>query len=112
DSLIRADGAPVLQRVPIVPMRIASINGRSVAELSRERSSWALRREYRSSYRDTLIGSERITAGEWERTARSGSTGVPAVSFEQDVARELGLALGDTVTWDVQGVRIPTVVGS
>ena len=28
------------------------------------------------------------------------------------MAEELGLALGDTVTWDVQGVLIPTVVGS
>jgi putative ABC transport system permease protein len=111
DSLIRSAGDPVLQRVPIVPMRIASIGGRSVAELSRGRSSWALRREYRSSYRDTLIGSERITAGDWERTA-SESAALPAVSVEQDVASELGLALGDTVTWDVQGVRIPTVVGS
>jgi putative ABC transport system permease protein len=111
DSLIRSAGDPVLQRVPIVPMRIASIGGRPVAELSRERSSWALRREYRSSYRDSLIGSERIIRGEWERTAGE-SAGLPAVSVEQDVASELGLTIGDTVTWDVQGVRVPTVVGS
>ena len=111
DSLVRASGNPVLQQVPIVPMRIASINGRDVAELSRQRSSWALRREYRSSYRDSLIGSERITEGSWRSTV-NGSPGLPAVSIEQDVAQELGLALGDTVTWDVQGVRIPTVVTS
>ena len=112
DSLIRASGDPVLQSVPIVPMRIASVGGVSVAELSRERSSWALRREYRSSYRDTLIGSERVTAGSWESTAHGAAGALPAVSVEQDVAQELGIALGDTVTWDVQGVRIPTVVGS
>jgi putative ABC transport system permease protein len=111
DSLIRRSGDPVLQRVPIVPMRIAAIGGRPVGELSRERSSWALRREYRSSYRDTLIGSERITAGSWGRT-REQTAALPAISVEQDVAEELGVALGDTVTWDVQGVRIPTVVGS
>ena len=111
DSLIRAAGEPVLQRVPIVPMRIASINGGNVAELSRQRSSWALRREYRSSYRDTLISSERVTEGRWASTAFD-SPGLPAVSFERDVAEELGLALGDTVTWDVQGVRIPTIVAS
>jgi putative ABC transport system permease protein len=34
------------------------------------------------------------------------------VSIEQDVARELRLSLGDTVTWNVQGVRIPTRVTS
>jgi putative ABC transport system permease protein len=32
--------------------------------------------------------------------------------MEAGVARELGLALGDTVTWDVQGVRIPARVTS
>lgn len=111
DSLIRASGHPVLQQVPIVPMRIASINGEEVAELSHQRSSWALRREYRSSYRDSLIGSERITAGRW-MDDNSTASALPQISVEQDVAGELGLALGDTVTWDVQGVRIPTVVTS
>ncbi|HEY9478878.1 MAG TPA: FtsX-like permease family protein [Gemmatimonadaceae bacterium] len=109
DSLVRASSHPVLQQVPIVPMRIAAINGRGTGEISREHSSWALRREYRSSYRDSLIASERITAGSWRDR---GESGLPGVSFEQDVAEELGLALGDTVTWDVQGVQIPTVVTS
>ena len=109
DSLVRASSHPVLQQVPIVPMRIAAINGRGTGEISREHSSWALRREYRSSYRDSLIASERITAGSWRDRDESG---LPGVSFEQDVAEELGLALGDTVTWDVQGVQIPTVVTS
>jgi putative ABC transport system permease protein len=110
-ALLRAAGLPVLQEVPIVPMRIAAINGRSTAELARTRPSWALRREYRSTYRDTLIDSEHLTAGRWLGTNRV--PGAPAeVSFEQEVAGELGLALGDTVTWDIQGVRLPTVVTS
>src|SRR5581483_10616986 len=99
-ALLRAAGLPVLQQVPIVPMRIAAINGRSTAELARTRPSWALRREYRSTYRDTLIDSEHLTAGRWLGTNRA--PGSPAeVSFEQEVAGELGLALGDTVTWDI-----------
>jgi len=34
------------------------------------------------------------------------------VSLEQDVARELGVKMNDTITWNVQGVLIPTVVTS
>jgi putative ABC transport system permease protein len=109
-ALVRGEGHPVLQEVPIIPMRIAEINGRRGAELSDGRAPWALRREYRSSYRDTLIASEKITAGHWF-DARNRSP-LPEISMEQDLASDLGVTLGDTITWDVQGVRIPTVVTS
>ena len=46
-------------------MRIESVNGVSPDDLSREERTWAHRREYRSSYRDTATASEVITAGEW-----------------------------------------------
>lgn len=113
DSLIRAARAPVLQEVPIVPMRIAAINGRSTSDAPQgaRRTSWALRREYRSSYRDTLIASEKLVAGKW--FGRDGSRRAPwPISIESSVATELGVALGDTITWDVQGVTIPSIVTS
>lgn len=113
DSLIRAAHAPVLQRVPIVPMRIAAIGSRRVEDAVRDprRASWALRREYRSSYRDTLIASEKLVAGQWFDAADTASrTGPWPISLEADLASDLGVALGDTITWDVQGVRIPTIV--
>jgi len=120
DSLVRAAGHQVVQRTPIVNMRIAGINGFGMAALtdttnpdSVRRSTWALRREYRSTYRDSLVGSETLTAGRWfGQGARSAADTLPEVSFEQGVATELGLEIGDTVTWDVQGVRIPTRVTS
>jgi len=132
DSLIADANMPLLQQVPIVPMRIATISGTDTAARAgsapearapaapgaeprrgdRRRPSWALRREYRSSYRDTLNHSERLTAGHWVHGADAPGTGLPWISVEQDVASELQLAPGDTVTWDVQGVRIPTVVTS
>ncbi len=76
-----------------------------------QRARWALRREYRSTYRDTLVASERITAGRWNGRAAPGDS-IPGVSFEDGVARELGIAVGDLVTWDVQGVPIKTRVAS
>jgi putative ABC transport system permease protein len=128
DSLVRASGHSVVQTAPIVPMRIAQINGRSVSELmadtgaGRRRAGWALRREYRSTYRDTLVPSERLIAGRWfDRSAPDDGAGtdgpdgpevVHEASFEEEVARELRVGVGDTVTWNVQGVTVRTRVGS
>jgi putative ABC transport system permease protein len=70
-----------------------------------------MRREYRSTYRDSLTASERLTAGRWPPTARDAS-GLPGISVESGVAADMGVSLGDTITWDVQGVRVPTIVRS
>ena len=60
DSLVSAGGQPIVERTPIVTMRLAGINGANVQRLLNDttvdRPRWALRREYRSSYRDSLSG--------------------------------------------------------
>ncbi|HEX5438339.1 MAG TPA: FtsX-like permease family protein [Gemmatimonadaceae bacterium] len=112
DSLVRQSGAPVLQRVPIVPMRIAAVNGQAVSEMGRQRRSWALRREYRSSYRDSLVTSETLVAGRWPPDAQAEARAPFGISVDQDVAEELGVALGDSITWNVQGVPVRTRVVS
>jgi putative ABC transport system permease protein len=118
DSLIRAEGFTVVQRTPIVPMKIAAINGASSAQIAgdttrgrRRRAGWAMRREFRSTYRDTVVASERVTAGKFH-TGGSPLASIPEVSIDKGVAEDLKLALGDTITWDVQGVRVPTRVTS
>ena len=113
---LRASGHRALGPVPIVPMRIASIRGHSVtaaladtaARTDGPANTWALRREYRSTYRDTLVASERLVAGRW--WARGG--GPTQISVEADVARELAVGVGDEIVWDVQGVPLATRVAS
>jgi putative ABC transport system permease protein len=107
--------APV---VPIVPMRIQSLKGRPVGELlaiedeSQRPERWALRREYRSSYRDTKAASERLVAGAWWQPGewRAGGDAPVPIAVEAGLARELRLELGDDVVWDVQGVAVATRV--
>ena len=115
DSLIRAKGAAVVQRTPMVPMRISSINGVPAAKLNadtaRRRAGWAVRREFRSTYRDSLVPSEKVTAGHFH-TGGSRAPAIPEVSVDKGVARDLRLSLGDTVVWDVQSVLVPTRVTS
>jgi putative ABC transport system permease protein len=110
-------GLPLLGPTSIVPMRMSSINGRPVETLLKlqtgtrdePEAAWALRREYRSTYRDTLVASERVVAGTWHQR-RSASPAL--ISVEEDLARELGIGVGDQIVWDVQGVSVPSRVTS
>lgn len=117
DSILTAGRWQTIQRVPIVTMRIESINGRTARQMVDDRNRrggrWALRREYRSTYRDTMLAGEKLAQGRPLRapTMQAGDT-LNEVSMELDVAGDLGLALNDTVTWNVQGVLIPTIVTS
>jgi len=119
DSVVRGGRHQVIQAAPVVTMRIAAINGKSVADMrpvSRGepgRARWALRREFRSTYRDKPAPSETITAGKWftaSAIATPADTG--EISMEEGIAEELSVKIGDNITWNVQGVEIPTRITS
>jgi putative ABC transport system permease protein len=117
DSLIRVRGFTVVQRTPMVPMRISSINGVAAAKLATDstpggrRPGWVVRREFRSTYRDSLVESETVTGGKFH-TGGSRGPALPEVSVDKAVAEDLRLAIGDTIVWDVQSVLVPTRVTS
>ena len=113
ESLLVASGHPALQSVPIVPMRIAAINGRTPADLlkdprTRPPSPWMLRREFRSTFRDSASGSERLVRGAWWHAPGAGPP--YPVSLSTDVAQDLRVGVGDRIDWTVQGLTIPTTV--
>jgi putative ABC transport system permease protein len=111
-SLVTASGHPLLQQVPIVPMRITAINGRAVADLLKEprarRAPWVLRHQFRSTFRDSATASERLVRGAWWH-GRGPGPPYP-VSLSTDIAQDLGVRIGDRIDWSVQGVRVPTTV--
>jgi putative ABC transport system permease protein len=121
EALVRKRAPLLGDPVPIVPMRLQSVKGRPTADAlaaddEKARSArWALRREYRSSYRDSPTASERVVAGAWWRPGewkgRADGEPVP-ISVEAGLAREIGVGVGDEVIWDVQGVLVPSRVAS
>jgi putative ABC transport system permease protein len=123
EGALAESGLPSVGPVSIVPMRIASVKGRPVSRMLTDTTgtdgdgrggAWALRREYRSTYRDTLVGSERLVDGAWwpAGSARDSGAGLPRISVELELAGELGVGVGDTIEWDVQGLRLATRVAS
>ncbi len=122
---IRASGFEPRANVPLVPMRIRSVKGKPVrwspadtleadttaGDTTRVRG-WAARREYRSTFRDTVVSSEEIVEGRWWDGPARDAVAPADVSLEVEIARELEVTLGDTIVWDVQGAEIPSVVRS
>ena len=119
DSLLRARGLDPTPPVPIVPMRILSVNGKPVQAFARDTgeaegrpAGWALRREYRSTYRDSVVGSERMIAGKWWGPGADSAGAPVSISVEVGLAEELNVTIGDSITWDVQGVPVPSRITS
>lgn len=113
-ATVRSGGQPVLQAVPMVPMRIETVNGRTQSQLRadtgiRRPEGWTLRREYRSTWRDTLVSSETLVAGQWWQGRGETPAGQPApVSLSSDLATDLRVQVGDTIVWNIQGQLLPT----
>jgi putative ABC transport system permease protein len=110
---------------PLITSRIAEIDGRTPEQLranpdrDARPEAWALRREYRNTYRASLGRAEELIRGRWW-DGTPGSEGdedidagdLARLSLEEDVAQSLHVGLGDTITWDVSGLQIPSVVVS
>jgi putative ABC transport system permease protein len=115
-ELVRTLGFQVIQEAPIVTMRLVEIKGRKSAEIladpKRTIPEWELEREYRSTYRETLSETEKITAGQWIGRVEYQPGEIVPISVEEDIAKDLGVKPGDPLVFDVQGILIKTSVAS
>jgi len=113
DSLARKKGGA--QAESLLARRRAEAEARKRGEAPRQsgRGGWALNREYRSTFRDSVTSGEKIVKGKWfSQAAIEGKSDTTELSLEKDVADELRVKLGDVITWNVQGVEIPARVTS
>ncbi len=115
NQIIADNGLEVMQNVPIVTMRLQSLQGREVQEIlndtNRVAERWALNREYRSTYRDSLVETETLQEGEFVSEFNNFGEPVP-VSVSTDLMGDLGVEIGDTLVWDVQGIPIESYIAS
>ncbi|MCK0188994.1 FtsX-like permease family protein [Arenibacter sp. F20364] len=111
---IMEGGHPVLTDIPIITMRVNSIQGESVNAIRKDTAStinsWILNHEFRVTYRDSLISSEKLESGEWVPRVTSKEK-VP-ISVSDNFARDAKVAVGDELSFNVQGVIMNTVVAS
>ncbi|HEY8660913.1 MAG TPA: FtsX-like permease family protein [Hanamia sp.] len=113
-NLAKQYNLPVKEFIPIVNMHIEAVNGITVSQVIKDTtikfSRRLFNREYRVTYRDSLTSSEKITAGKWAGAADSGH--IPFISMEQNYAKRNNVNIGDTITFNVQGALMQTILGS
>jgi len=105
---------PLIQEVPIVTMRLEGWQGKSKAEwlrdTTRRASRWAINREARVSYRDTLNFDEELIRGEFTGEVSPGDSIL--ISLDEGYAESLNVDIGDEIIWNVQGTMMTTYVSS
>lgn len=113
-ELTKSFEMPIMQEVPIVAIRLTEIDGLTKKEMradsTRKAKRWVYNREYRVTYRDTLIESEKIVEGEWRGTR--GDDGTIYVSVSENIADDMDVKVGSKLTFNVQGAMVETVIGS
>ena len=114
-ALLNDKGVASSPTYPMVLGRLTRINNYLYQDSDRHLSN-ALRRELNLSWASTMAIDNDIVAGQWWDTwggARLPS-GEPVygVSVEEDTANELGLKLGDTLSFSIGGLTLSAQVAS
>lgn len=111
-GLLEAEQASRIDSVPVVSARLTAVGGESTEQLLEAAGDdrgkrWSLTREQRLTYLEELPPDNEIVEGSlWS------VDDVAEVSVEQEFAEELGVALGDTLEFNVQGVPLELTVTS
>jgi putative ABC transport system permease protein len=114
-NTILPKGLPVINNIPIVTMRLEKIKDRPVNDIRLDTTTrvnkWILSHEFRTTYRDSMIGSEKLLEGEWIPNVNPNDGAIP-ISLADNVANDALVTLGDTLIFNVQGKSMTTVVGN
>ena len=124
EAMLKARAGYDGRMFPMIRGRITAVNGTAAAEWQRQRRQRldepgdrrdgpggrgrpGIRRERNLTFLADLPGNNVVVDGQW------WSAGAPpSASLEEDYAAELGLALGDSLTFDVGGLPFTAAVAN
>jgi putative ABC transport system permease protein len=101
----------VPELVPMIRARLTRINGEATSprRIGTDRGRDFVEREANLTWAATMQADNKLVAGAWWK---EGDGGGPRVSVEAELARALGIKLGDELTYDVAGESITAKVSS
>jgi len=109
ETIAAIPGAAPPALIPVVRARLSAINGEAVtrARWTGRDDAWRFTREYVLTYAADAPAGTVITRGRWWSAADSGRAWI---SVEAEAARALGVDIGGSLTFDVQGVPVTAEV--
>jgi len=110
-DIFERNGITAPQFVPLVRARMSTINGEDVKtrEYPVKDGEWMANREANLSWAAELSDSNELVDGEWWAQDYSGE---PLVSVEEEAAANLGVELGDRLTFLIAGQEIDLKIAS
>jgi putative ABC transport system permease protein len=99
-----------LDEAPMLRGRIVALKGVPVEKVEAAPDArWVLAGDRGLTYTDTVPQASTIVEGEWWP---KGYTGPPLVSFDAEIAKGLGLKLGDPITVNILGRNVEATIAS
>ncbi len=99
-----------VERVPMMRGRIVSLKGIRVQDYpAPEEVAWVLEGDRGITFAETPPEGSALVAGDWWPADYGGA---PLVSFDAEIARQLGLGVGDAVVVNVLGREIAATVAN
>lgn len=108
-TLMAQQNLKAQQLFPVVRGRLVEINGREPNAEARSKAE-VLRREANLSWTHMLNQDNNVVAGHWWGDWHEH--GIAGVSVEEQTAKELGVWIGDDLTFDIGGLRLEARVAS
>lgn len=112
-ALMKEHNLPPKQVVPIITCRLTEVKGKSIEAIQKDTindniKNWALTREYRITYRDSLHHSEEIIKGEVHKFTH-GKDSV-WITISEGMEEPLEVTVGDSLVFDMQGVPVKAFI--
>jgi putative ABC transport system permease protein len=115
-AVVKAQGAKVLQRVPVLDVTLESVNGKpwsgEPGKASAMRPRFRFPAKLQATYRANLLPAESLTAGQFTGHSPAGAPVIPVSVVPWMVRLPSPLHLGDEAVWNVEGVPIRTRITS
>lgn len=98
---------------PMVRGRLSQLNGKPIKQVLKpeQQAHNALNRELNLSYAATMQTHNRLLKGSWW-AANPSINGLPEISLESTMARELGLKIGDQLGFQIGSQQIQGVISN
>ncbi len=110
EEITKVDGKAIIEMAPMLRGRIVRVNGVAADQAKiAPGAKWVLNGDRGLTYSETLPKGSKLVTGKWWDKAQSGK---PEVSFVADLAREMNLELGDTITVNILGRNITATITS